>query len=281
MTTTTLTAIAALTTCGGLSPQLAGAVQAGLSRGAPDVERLYELGKRHQWNSAELPWGELKLGELPSFLREGIADALAQTHYGELGALTASARLVQTSPHLADRLFGATQVVDEARHVEWFTRLLHELDAPTKVMPELAAFVDGVVNTADPLALLVGMNILIEGLAQTLLCEAGRVLSSFDAPELSSLRQVGTWLSDRIGRDESRHLAFGIQRVREEVTALDLTRRRALHTQVAQWSEQLVELTRARCTGMSMLGLDGDLLLERCISDNRVRLAHVGLGGDA
>src|SRR5947208_1870346 len=137
-----------------LTPLL-NASQEGLTRRMPDIERLYELGKKRQWNASELAWDALDFSLVPLELKQGLADLLAQTHYGELGALTASARLVQRSPNLSDRLFGATQVTDEARHVEWFSRLLFQLDAPYTVMPALAEFIDGVVRSEDDLALLV------------------------------------------------------------------------------------------------------------------------------
>jgi hypothetical protein len=248
-----------------------------LQSGMPDLERLYELGKKRQWNAAELPWEQLDFGCVPSPLRAGLAELLAQIHYGELGALTASARLVQTAPNLVDRLCGATQVADEARHVEWFSRLLFQLDAPSPVKPALAAFIDDVVNTTDPLALLIGMNILVEGLAQTLILEAGHVLRSIQIEELSSLALVGTWLVDRIAQDESRHLAFGVMRVRQAVDGLDRAKHTALEKQVGRWAQRLLALTEERSEGVAAFGIDGDALMAKCLTDTRSRLSHAGL----
>lgn len=248
-----------------------------LLTGAPDIERLYELGKRRQWNATDLPWDTLDFTQVPQALREGLAELLVQTHYGELGALTASARLVQSSPNLVDRLFGATQVTDEARHVEWFSRLLFHLDTPTPVVPAVAEFIDDVTRTPDELALLVGMNILIEGLAQTLMLEAGRVLRQIAIDGLQSLSLVGTWLVERIAHDESRHLAFGVTRVRQLVETLDFTRRRALEKQIGTWAQRLLKLTEQRSCGVVAFGLDGDALMARCLADTRSRLSLAGL----
>jgi hypothetical protein len=253
------------------------ASRAGLVSGAPDIERLYELGKKRQWNASELAWGALDFSAVPRPLREGLAELLVQTHYGELGALTASARLVQSSPNLVDRLFGATQVTDEARHVEWFSRLLFHLDTPTPVVPAVAAFIDDVIHTDDELALLVGMNILIEGLAQTLMLEAGKVLQSIQLDGLQSLAQVGTWLVENIAHDESRHLAFGVTRVGQLVGTLDLVQRRALERQIGAWARRLLALTEERSAGVIAFGLDGDALMARCLSDTRSRLSLAGL----
>ena len=243
----------------------------------PDLERLYELGKKRQWNAAELPWERLDFAAIPSELRAGLAELLSQTHYGELGALTASARLVQNSPNLVDRLCGATQVADEARHVEWFSRLLFQLDTPAPVNAAVAAFIDDVIHTDDELALLVGMNILVEGLAQTLILEAGHVLRSIQIEEFSALALVGTWMVERIARDESRHLAFGVMRVRQVVEGLDFAQRNKLEKQVARWAQRLLSLTNERSAAVAAFGLDGDALMSKCLTDTRARLSHAGL----
>lgn len=247
-----------------------------LKTGAPDVEHLYELGKRKQWNASDLPWDSLDFSPVPIELRRGFSDLLAQTHHGELGALTASARLVQSDARLMDKLFGATQVADEARHVEWFSRLLFQLDAPAKVMPALAAFIDDVTQAGDDLHLLVGMNILIEGLAQTLMLHAGKLLKSLETEELASFRLVGTWLVERVAADESRHLAFGISRVRALVETLDTSRRLKLEDEVNGWTARLMALTREHCAGVAAFGLDGDALMVRCLADTTSRLKLAG-----
>jgi len=248
-----------------------------LKTGAPDVEHLYELSKRRQWNASDLPWDSLDFSVVPLELRQGFADLLAQTHHGELGALTASARLVQSDARLMDKLFGATQVADEARHVEWFSRLLFQLGTPAPVMPALAAFIDDVTQAGDDLHLLVGMNILIEGLAQTLMLHAGKLLGAIEVPELESFKVVGTWLTERVAADESRHLAFGIGRVRALVETLDARRRHQLEDRVLRWALQLMELTREHSAGVATFGLDGDALMARCMADTQSRLKLTGI----
>jgi hypothetical protein len=253
------------------------AARAGLHTGTPDIERLYELGKKRQWNASELPWESLDFTAVPLPMRAGLAELLTQTHYGELGALTVSAKLVQTSPNLVDRLFGATQVTDEARHVEWFSRLLYHLDTPAPMNAAVAAFIDSVVNVKDDLAQLVGMNILIEGLAQTLMVESGRLLQSIEIEGFESLPKVGTWLVERIAHDESRHLAFGVTRVRQLVDCLGTHPKRELQQQVGRWAAELFALTNQNSVGVVAFGLDGDALMARCLRDARSRLALAGL----
>src|SRR6201981_3200169 len=54
------------------------------------------------------------------------ASQISQFMHGEQGALIATAKIVQTVPDLDSKFYAATQVMDEARHVEAYSRLLHE-----------------------------------------------------------------------------------------------------------------------------------------------------------
>ena len=54
------------------------------------------------------------------------AHSLSQFMHGEQGALIATAKIVQTVPDVDAKFYAATQVMDEARHVEAYSRLLHE-----------------------------------------------------------------------------------------------------------------------------------------------------------
>ena len=47
--------------------------------------------------------------------------------HGEQGALICTAKIVQTVPDVDSKFYAATQVIDEARHVEVYSRYLHEI----------------------------------------------------------------------------------------------------------------------------------------------------------
>ena len=51
---------------------------------------------------------------------------LSQFMHGEQGALLCTARIVETVPWIDAKYYAATQVMDEARHVEVFARYLDE-----------------------------------------------------------------------------------------------------------------------------------------------------------
>src|SRR5207244_11423298 len=54
------------------------------------------------------------------------ASQISQFMHGEQGALIATSKIVQTVPDIDSKFYAATQVMDEARHVEAYSRLLHD-----------------------------------------------------------------------------------------------------------------------------------------------------------
>ena len=130
-------------------------------RSRDGLDRLYEKAKRAQWTvSDDLDWSidvaperTIRLqaeesGVPPGFPARALADvdgspvaswteeqwvefavhsqctSLSQFLQGEQGALLFTARLVEAVPWIDAKYYGATQVVDEARHVEVFPRCL-------------------------------------------------------------------------------------------------------------------------------------------------------------
>ena len=113
---------------------------------------LYDKGKKQQWDAAEridwsldldpenpqelddrmIPiygspiWDRLTHDERVKLRHHQQAQSLSQFMHGEQGALMAAARIVQTVPELDAKFYAATQVMDEARHVEAYARLLNE-----------------------------------------------------------------------------------------------------------------------------------------------------------
>lgn len=114
--------------------------------------QLYDKGKQQQWDAAEridwsqdldpenpmmlddvqIPifgshvWDRLNKKERRELRHHQQASQISQFMHGEQGALMACAKIVQTVPELDAKFYAATQVMDEARHVEAYRRLLHE-----------------------------------------------------------------------------------------------------------------------------------------------------------
>ena len=88
--------------------------------GIPNRESLLELGVDISGTAFER-WGE------DEWLQSEIETAnwaLSQFMHGEQGALTCTAKIVETVPWIDAKYYAATQVMDEARHVEVFAKYL-------------------------------------------------------------------------------------------------------------------------------------------------------------
>ena len=114
--------------------------------------QLYSKGKQQQWDAADrIDWSLDLDPENPMELDDRVvpifgshiwermteterrqlrhhqqASQISQFMHGEQGALIATAKIVQTVPDLDSKFYAATQVMDEARHVETYSRLLHD-----------------------------------------------------------------------------------------------------------------------------------------------------------
>jgi hypothetical protein len=131
---------------------------------------------------------------------------ISQFLHTEQGALACAAKLVQAVPWIDAKFYAATQVMDEARHMEVYTRYLREkLEWEFPVNPHLADLLDDVVSDSRWDFTYLGMQVIIEGLA----------LASFSLQyELSPdplLKQITRYVL----ADEARHVAFGVLSLRE------------------------------------------------------------------
>ena len=153
---------------------------------------LYEKGNRLRWTAEDLDWSTPV--DIEKMTREGgidvffndvmkapetldleravelrmhmVAFMLSQFLHGEQGALVASARIVQSVPWEEAKFYAASQVSDEARHVEVYHRYLTEkLGVSYGVHPSLQALLDDILRDPRWDLTFLGMQILVEGLA--------------------------------------------------------------------------------------------------------------------
>jgi rubrerythrin len=123
--------------------------------------------------------------------------------HGEQGALMVAAQLVNAVPHTDAKFYAATQTMDEARHVEVFAKYIKKLDDVRPIAPALRTILDATLQTEDWLKKLVGMQIVVEGLA---LYSFREMRNLTEEPLLKDLLTY-------VARDESRHHAYGVQYV--------------------------------------------------------------------
>jgi hypothetical protein len=190
------------------------------------LHELYEKAKREQWNSTtQLAWdtqvdpeGEIipavvnpleqygpyaKLNEKEKRrLRHAqIALQLSQFLHGEQGAMIVASQLVGAVPWIEAKYYASTQTMDEARHVEVFSRYLHEkLEWEWPINDSLKELLDATITESRWDFKYLGMQILIEGLA---MAAFGNLYQLTTEPLLKDLIRY-------VMRDESRHVAFGV-----------------------------------------------------------------------
>src|SRR5688572_10750344 len=168
-------------------------------RSRPALVKLYEKAKTSQWNSTvDLPWDtELDLDKQRSelaalsggrfsrlqafegsplgswtgeqwaqFSIESQVWTLSQFLHGEQGALICTGLITATVPWIDAKYYAATQVMDEARHVEVFGRYLDEKMGSTyPISPQLKSLLDDIITDPRWHITYLGMQIMVEGLA--------------------------------------------------------------------------------------------------------------------
>jgi hypothetical protein len=194
--------------------------------GRAELLNLYRKGKQLQWDAAErIDWSQaldpenpegLPDASIPIFGWEGFArltrreQADVRRHYqawqlsqflhGEQGALICTAKIVQQVPHMDAKYYAATQVVDEARHVEAYSRLLHEkFELAYPINPQLHTLLDQILRDSRWDMTYLGMQILIEGLA----------LAAFQLIRDGATNPLAASVNAYVMQDEARHVAFG------------------------------------------------------------------------
>jgi len=195
------------------------------------LSRLYENAKRDQWNgSARLDWSidvdpekglvpdaaiaiygteiwqKLDARQIERLRHEAVTWQLCQFLHGEQGALLAAAQITNSVPWYEAKMYGSTQVMDEARHVEVYRRfVLEKLGNEYPVNAELKKLLDQILEDSRWDIKFLGMQIIVEGLA---LAAFGTLRDTTTNPLLRDLIAY-------VMEDEARHVAFGVLSLRE------------------------------------------------------------------
>jgi len=228
-----------------------------------DLLNLYGKGKRQQWDAAtridwDLPvnpedpmemdetvlpmygtpmWAKLSEKQKVEIRYHNQVYTLSQFLHGEQGALVCSARIVQDVPTIESKFYAATQVMDEARHVEAFRKLL--TDKYRMVYPISPPMKDLLEKTlGDPRwdFTYLGMQVLIEGLALV----AFQSIRDYSKNVLC--RQVNAYVM----QDEARHVAFGRMALKDYYPQLTEAERREREDFVIEGSIYLAERLRSK-----------------------------------
>ena len=206
--------------------------------------RLYEKAKTSQWNgSTDLDWSTpvdpekvaLEMAPAAAAIQQRMADIagspvkgwgkrewttfqvealnwrMSQFLHGEQGALVCTAKIVETTPWIDAKYYAASQVMDEARHVEVFSRYLDtKLDGHYPVNSALQLLIDDIIGDPRWDMTYMGMQIMVEGLA---LAAFGFMHAVTNEPLLKKLLRY-------VMADEARHVAFGVLSLQEYYAGL-------------------------------------------------------------
>jgi hypothetical protein len=203
------------------------------------LNALYEKAKVSQWNAeTDIDWsiggqidkamdptnplntlghteegifGRLTPGERARMAHASIAWTLSQFMHGEQGALVCTAKIVQSVPWVDAKYYASTQVMDEARHVEVYSKYLRDkLEWEFPVNVHLRDLLDAVVRDPRWDFTYLGMQIMIEGLA----------LAAFGFQYQLSPDPLLKQITRYVMADEARHVAFGVLSLKEAYAQL-------------------------------------------------------------
>ncbi|HEY1426029.1 MAG TPA: ferritin-like domain-containing protein [Caulobacteraceae bacterium] len=186
---------------------------------------LYRKGVEMQWNAeTRIDWSQELDEDNPEQLPEemlpisGMADyekmsrtekAKVRRHFqawqisqfmqGEQGALICAAKIVTQVPDVDSKFYASTQVIDEARHVESYKRLLEKFGVAYPMTPPLQELIDQVLRDSRWDMTYLGMQVVIEGLA----------LAAFQQIRDHAQNPLAAAVNAYVMQDESRHVAFG------------------------------------------------------------------------
>src|SRR3954470_8019315 len=220
--------------------------------GRPKLNRLYEKAKTSMWNGeTDLPWdtevdqeavvmanaamagsgvgAEMDVTGTPfekwtekEWIEFGIESqnwTLSQFMHGEQGALVCTAKIVESVPWIDAKYYAATQVMDEARHVEVFAKYLDtKLSGHYPINAHLRMLLDDIISDSRWDMTYLGMQIMVEGLA---LAAFGFIHQLTTEPLLKQLLRY-------VMSDEARHVAFGVLSLQDyykELSAAELRER--------------------------------------------------------
>jgi hypothetical protein len=219
-----------------------------------ELARLYEKGKRLQWNAAtDIDWSIDVDPERPRIEDTDAMDAilnppekldvktrrrmnhhidawmLSQFMHGEQGALLATSQIVSAVPWTEAKFYAANQVADEARHVEVYRRYLTEkLGMSYPVNPHLSTLLNQIISESRWDMIYLGMQIMVEGLAL-----AAFGFLKFTQADEPLIQQITT----QVMRDEARHVAFGV------LSLQDLYTKEMSPTELKEREEFVIEAT--------------------------------------
>jgi hypothetical protein len=200
---------------------------------AEDLRRLYEKGKAGQWDAqTDLDWSipftkddwnlNLEASMLANVVLlsggdeatqkaamfDEIGYQLSQLLHGEQAALQLCGQLTNVCESMDQKFYAASQVIDEARHIEVFAKFVSEkIGTIYPIGGDLKTLLDILLKAEGMQKKVLGMQTLFEGMA----------VGIMDMMRRDSKNELLSTMLHRVEQDESRHAAFGVLNMRRIV----------------------------------------------------------------
>ena len=203
---------------------------------APEMEelrRLYEKGKAGQWNAeTDVDWDARvsnvvwlinpDASALAQFCKmmgkdeatqkgaafDEVGHTISQLLHGEQAALQLCGQLTNLCEDMDQKFYAASQVIDEARHIEVFAKFLQrKMGTLYPIGATLKTLLDILLEAPGMKYKVLGMQTLFEGMA----------VGIMDMIRRESRCALFSDILHRVEGDESRHAAFGVLNMRRIV----------------------------------------------------------------
>ncbi len=189
------------------TPELNFTIKRKIDVWADNLQDLYEKAKAEQWNASNINWNSLP--PLPDEMEKAVSQLMTFLAENEYIALYLPAKfLPRISPYFNEVvLFLASQIVDEARHVEVFSRRAAIGSGPQHVSAATQYALKSLLEMEDYAKATFLLNILGEGSFEDLFTFILEV-----APDPVTREIIGL-----AKRDEARHVAYGVVRTKRQL----------------------------------------------------------------
>ena len=176
----------------------------------PETRALYDQALAAQWDARALPWDRVR--PLPPALERALGQVMTFLAENELSALYVPSKFVsRLHPAYAETgMFLATQLMDEARHIDVFLRRARAGGGGLGVSS---------VTTSRSLLALLALDDFTEAAFLLSVLGEGTFLDLLRFIEEHAPDELTAELSRRARADEARHVHFGVAHVRHAMAS--------------------------------------------------------------
>jgi rubrerythrin len=231
----------------------------------PRLERLFDMAKRDFWNEAEVIDWQRPL-ELPAEMRPPLARILSIVYYGERAALEVSAQLIPMVDDEQCKFALASQVMEEAKHVSVFRRLLGRVDRIYPATFWSRRVLGDLVRSRHTVGKLIGMQLIVENFANHLFKELREVVPDPHIKEVLAY----------VERDEAKHTGLAALYLPSLLPRLKPWELPYVKAKQAYWSVCLERTVFAHRREAAAIGIDLAGAMEKCLRSQQRIIDSMG-----